>query len=84
MNMAQGLYIKNPKAYKLAQQVSKRRGVTLTDAVIQALEEQVKKPKPIDPQEIARICAKARSLPILDRRSESEILGYDEFGIPTL
>ena len=30
------LYIKNPRAHRLAEQVSKRLGVTLSDAVITA------------------------------------------------
>ena len=47
----QALYIKNPAAHRLAQQLSKQMGVTLTEAVIHALEDQLnaaKKPKPID------------------------------------
>ena len=32
------LYIKNPVAHRLAEQVGKRMGVTLSDAVIAALE----------------------------------------------
>ena len=81
--MAQGLYIKNPKAYKLAQRLSKRRGETLTEAVIHALQEQVKKPaRPLTEEDLARICARTRATPDLDTRTDDEILGYDEFGIP--
>lgn len=35
------LYIKNPAAHKLAEKVSKKMGVTLTEAVIRSLEAQL-------------------------------------------
>jgi antitoxin VapB len=81
----QTLYIKNPAAHHLARQLSKHKGVTLTDAVIGALEDQlnaVKKPKPIDRKKIAALLEKMRALPVLDSRSPDEIQGYDEFGLP--
>jgi len=81
----QTLYIKNPAAHRLAQQLSKHKGVTLTDAVIGALEDQLnaaKKPKPIDRKKIDALLEKMRALPMLDTRSPEEILGYDEFGLP--
>ena len=83
MKKRQTLYIKNPVAHRLAQEVSKRMGVTLTDAVIHALEDQIKaQKKPIDPKKIDAICAKLASLPVLDSRTPDEILGYDSFGVP--
>jgi antitoxin VapB len=79
----QTLYIKNPAAHRLAEQVSKRMGVTLTEAVIHALEDQIKtRKKPLDHKKIDAICAKLASLPVLDSRTADEILGYDSFGIP--
>jgi hypothetical protein len=42
MRRRRTLYIKNPAAHRLAEQLSKRMGVTLTDAVIHALEEQAR------------------------------------------
>ena len=43
------LYIKNPAAHRLAEQLSKRMGVTLSDAVIAALGETLQKTnKPIN------------------------------------
>jgi antitoxin VapB len=81
----QTLYIKNPAAHRLARQLSKHKGVTLTDAVIGALEDQLnaaKKPKPIDRKKIDALLGKMRALPVLDTRSADEILGYDEFGLP--
>lgn len=83
MRKGQTLYIKNPAAHRLAQQVSKQTGVTLTEAVIHALEDQIRtRKKPLDRKKIDAICARIASLPVLDSRTPDEILGYDMFGIP--
>ncbi len=77
------LYIKNPRAHRLAQQVSKRLGVTLSDAVITALEEKLQQTsRPLDRAKVNAICDKIAALPVLDSRTPDEILGYDAFGIP--
>jgi antitoxin VapB len=77
------LYIKNPIAHRLARQLAKQMGVTLTDAVIHALENQIRAVKrPIDRKKIDAIRAKMAALPVLDPRTPDEILGYDEFGLP--
>ncbi len=77
------LYVKNPTAHRLAHQLSQQMGVTLTDAVIHALEEKVGgKSRQIDRKRIDAICAKVRALAVLDSRPPDEILGYDEFGLP--
>ena len=52
--------------------------------MIRALEEKARQaPKPIDWKKIDAICAEVAALPVLDPRSPDEIIGYDEFGIPT-
>ena len=77
------LYIKNPAAHRLAEQVARQMGVTLTEAVIQALEEKVRQaPKPIDRKKLDALCAEIAALTVLDPRSPDEIIGYDEFGLP--
>jgi antitoxin VapB len=77
------LYIKNPAAHRLAQRLSERMGVTLTDAVIYALEDQMRRTKaPLNRKSVDAISAKLGDLPVLDSRTAEEILGYDEFGIP--
>jgi antitoxin VapB len=86
VNKAKGrtLYIKNPAAHRLAEKVSKRMGVTLTDAVIRSLEAQLRGPaRPIDWKKVEAIQKKLAALPILDSRSIDEILGYDENGLPS-
>jgi antitoxin VapB len=78
------LYIKNPAAHRLAEQVAKQMGVTLTEAVIRALEEKAHQvPKPIDFKKLDALCAEIAALTVLDARSPDEIIGYDEFGLPS-
>jgi len=78
------LYIKNPAAHELAKKVSKKLGVTLTEAVIRSLQDQLRaKPRPIDWEKVDAISKKIASLPVLDTRTDDEILGYDEFGLPS-
>ncbi len=77
------LYIKNPSAHRLAEQISKRTGVTLSDAVIQALEDKIQKTgRPLNRTKVDALCAKIGALPVLDTRTPEEILGYDNLGIP--
>jgi antitoxin VapB len=81
---ARTLYIKNPAAHRLAEQVAKQMGVTLTEAVIRALEEKARQaPKPIDFKKLDALCAEIATLTVLDARSPDEIIGYDEFGLPS-
>ncbi len=77
------LYIKNPTAHRLAEQVSKRMGVTLTEAVIAALEEKLaKSDRRVNRMRVDAVCARLSSLRVRDARPADEILGYDAFGIP--
>ena len=79
----QTLYIKNPAAHRLAVQLSKETGLTLSDAVIQALEEKVQRTKrPLDRKKIEALSRQMRALPVIDSRAPDEIVGYDQFGIP--
>jgi hypothetical protein len=57
--------------------------MTLTDAVIRALEEQVHRtPRRLDCAKLDSLCARIGALPVLDNRAPEEILGYDEAEIP--
>jgi antitoxin VapB len=77
------LYIKNPAAHRLAEQVSQRMGITLSDAVIAALEETLRKTdRPVNRVKVDTLCAGIGALPVVDARTPEEILGYDDFGIP--
>jgi len=56
---------------------------TKNPAVIRSLEAQLRGPaRPIDWKKVEAIQKKIAALPILDARSDDEILGYGEFGIP--
>ena len=76
------LYIKNPSAHRLALQVSKRMGTTLSDAVIRALEDKIQGTgRPLNRAKVNALCVKIGALPVLDTRTPEEILGYDDLGI---
>jgi hypothetical protein len=62
MRKARTLYIKNPAAHRLAEHLGKRMGVTLTDAVIHALEEQTRRAgQAIDRDKIDALCARMQA-----------------------
>lgn len=81
------LNIRNPEAEKLAAALARLTGETKTDAVTKALRdrltrlrrERARRRLADELDEIALHCA---ALPVTDQRSEAEILGYDERGIP--
>jgi antitoxin VapB len=80
------LSIKDPEADRLARQVAKATGETLTAAIVQSLRERLARvrrrrgPKLRD--ELLRIGQRCARLPKQDRRSAEEIIGYDEHGLP--
>ena len=82
-----GLNIKNEETHRLAAQLAKLTGETMTRAVTIALQERFEREKRRCNRagvadalmQIARRCV---SRPVLDHRSLDEILGYDEHGLP--
>jgi antitoxin VapB len=82
------LNIRNAEAERLAEAVAKMTGETKTEAVTKALRERMENLKRRRSRkrladelgEIARHCA---ALPVLDKRSDDEIIGYDENGMPS-
>ena len=83
------LSIKAPEADRLARQLAKITGESLTDAVIVAMRErlvreehrQASKQQLID--DLMAIASHCASLPVLDDRTEDEIMGWDENGLPS-
>lgn len=81
------LSIKHPEADRLARELAQRTGESLTDAVLNALRERLRResgrrravPLAEELLEIGRRCS---ALPVLDPRPADEILGYDENGLP--
>jgi antitoxin VapB len=85
MHMA--LSLKNDQAERLARQVAKATGETITQAIQVALEERWNRLKatrqnPILAAQVQEILRRVDALPTLDTRTDDEILGYNENGIP--
>jgi antitoxin VapB len=83
------LSIKAPEADRLARQLAATTGETITDAVIVAMrerlerEERKKESKRLLIADIMAIADHCASLPVLDSRTEDEIMGWDENGLPS-
>ena len=81
------LSIKAPEADRLARELARVTGESLTEAVVKALRERlIRTTGRSEPHRIAarirRIRDECAQLPILDNRPEDEILGYDDHGVP--
>ncbi len=82
------LSIRNPETEKLARQVSRLTGETLTQAIGKSLQERLERLKRRRNdrslrRNIDKILARVDALPDLDTRTADEILGYDENGLPS-
>jgi antitoxin VapB len=80
--------IKDSETDTLAREVANRTGETITDAIRTALRERLQRligryKAPTTRERIDEILHRVDALPRLDDRSEDEILGYDERGIPS-
>jgi len=82
------LSLKDPETDTLARQVASMTGETLTEAIRTSLrlrlrQEQLKRGEgPELAKALSEIADRCVALPVLDDRSDDEILGYDEHGIP--
>jgi antitoxin VapB len=81
------LNIRNPEAERLASELARYTGESKTEAVTKALRdrlERVRRERSRRPlaDELMKIAEHCANLPVLDRRSAEEILGYDEHGLP--
>lgn len=82
------LNIKNAETERLARELARRRGTGITEAVTHALRKEVererKSPRREDKQALMRridqIIERFNHRPLLDDRSDDEILGYNEQG----
>jgi antitoxin VapB len=80
------LSIKDPEADRLAREVARATGETLTAAVVQSLRERLARVRrargrPLR-EELLTIGRRCAELPVCDRRSDDEIVGYDSSGLP--
>jgi len=80
------LSIKKEEADRLARQLAKATGESLTDAVVIALQERLERARRRPATGIAprlrRLVGEVRELPVLDPRAADEILGYGDHGLP--
>jgi antitoxin VapB len=79
------LNIKSPEVYAAASRLARQRGLTLTEAVRQALELELRRTAgdAAEHREMERMLDYGRrlaALPDLDRRTDEEILGYGAEG----
>jgi len=82
-----GLNIKNEETHRVAVQLAKLTGETMTRAVTIALKERLEREKRLRNRTgvadaLMKIARRCTSRPILDDRSSDEILGYDAHGLP--
>ena len=80
------LSIKNPQADRLARELARTTGETLTEAVTTAIRQRLVRETGRNPDtfeaDVERIVAEVSRLPVLDDRKADEIIGYDEHGLP--
>ena len=81
------LSIKHPEADRLARELAAATGETLTEAVLNALRERLRRQQNRTgrtrlSEELRVIGERCAALPVLDDRSPEEIIGYDEHGLP--
>ncbi len=81
------LSIKNRETERLARQVARETGESLTEAIERALQErwqrlQRRHQGRIMTEKLDDILRRVDTLPTLDTRPETEILGYDDQGVP--
>jgi len=81
------LSIKNEATERLARQVAREAGESLTEAIQTALQERLERLKRqrrghILSGQIEDLLRRVDALPVHDSRPETEILGYDEDGLP--
>jgi antitoxin VapB len=81
------LNIKDPEADRLARQLAEATGETITRAVTIAVRERLarvtgRRTGRSLADELDEIALRCAALPVLDDRSEDDILGYDATGLP--
>jgi antitoxin VapB len=82
------LSIKDPEADRLARELAKATGESLTEAVTTALRDRLRmlqgrqKSREDQLAEVMAIVEQYAARRVFDNRSPDEIIGYDEYGLP--
>lgn len=78
--------IKDPDTDRLARELAELTGEPITVAVRSAVEERLRllrrRAATSRTPDLGEIIVRGRQRPVLDDRSETEILGYDDHGLP--
>jgi antitoxin VapB len=78
--------IKDAETDRLARALAAATGESLTDAIREALRDRLERESHRARRgigaEVRRIQERVARLPVLDKRSPEEIIGYDEHGVP--
>jgi len=82
------LNIKDPTADRLVRELAATTGESITTAVTVAVRERLERigrmaPPEVRLQRIREIAKQAAAEPVIDDRTEDEIFGWDEDGLPT-
>lgn len=81
-----GLSIKNDDVEKLARELARLRGTSITEAIKQSLADAIAAESSDREKRLQRLLAiadRAAARPRVSELSDDEILGYDEIGAPT-
>jgi len=79
--------IKSPEAEALARKVSAMTGENLTAAIVTALRQRLRHLENSNQRDsladqLNAIAGRSAELPVIDRRTDEEIIGYDDQGVP--
>lgn len=82
------LNIKDPTTDRLVRELAATTGESITTAVTIAVRERLERigrmaPAEVRKREILRIAKRAAAEPVIDDRTDDEIFGWDEDGLPT-
>lgn len=84
------LSIRDPETDRLARELARLTGETMTQAIRTALEERLGRERCRRDQDVEKrydaimeVLERIWAMPVLDQRAADEIIGYDEHGLPT-
>ena len=83
------LNIKDPECDRLARELARRTGETITEAVTKAILDRLKRETAYMAgtsafvEEVMEISRRIAAMPRVNDLTEDEVLGYDEWGAPT-
>jgi antitoxin VapB len=84
-----GLSIKNDETERLVRELARQKGIGVTKAIHLAASHELVREKYGSAadwerrlSDIEKIQTRSRALPIIDKRSDEEILGYGDDGLP--